>query len=368
MATGRVPTTANSPLTAKGDLFGYSTAPVRLAVGNDGEQIVADSSTSTGLRYQGSTAAGKNRIINGAMDFWQRNTTFGPTASTGIFTADRWNTTLNANTYTLARETSIVPTGFQYSYKLTAGTGGTALYLYQLIETQNCQDLAGKTVTLSAYCATSTSSTVDFIIYYNTAVDAGPAAGGWTAISTTTLSTTSTMPNAPQSAQFAIPSTAKTIFAQIKTTGNLAANATLCVTGVQLELGSVATAFSRAGGTIQGELAACQRYYWRDNGATNSPTIPVSYQVNSTTLGGNNPVVMRIAPSVSATYQNANYGTAWNLSQPTRAACTKTGSVASSFFSTPQTWAVCFDGGTFSPSPSAFQGSASNYFEASAEL
>jgi hypothetical protein len=39
MATGRVPTTANSPLTAKGDLFGYSTAPARLAVGNDGEQI-----------------------------------------------------------------------------------------------------------------------------------------------------------------------------------------------------------------------------------------------------------------------------------------------------------------------------------------
>ena len=54
MATGRVPTTANSPLTAKGDLFGYSTAPARLAVGLDGEQIVADSSAATGLKWQGS--------------------------------------------------------------------------------------------------------------------------------------------------------------------------------------------------------------------------------------------------------------------------------------------------------------------------
>jgi hypothetical protein len=67
MATGRVPTTANSPLTTKGDLFGYSTAPARLAVGLDGEQIVADSSTSTGLRYTANFSAGKNKVING---FW----------------------------------------------------------------------------------------------------------------------------------------------------------------------------------------------------------------------------------------------------------------------------------------------------------
>ena len=72
MATGRVPTTANSPLTAKGDLFGYSTTQARVAVGNDGETLVADSSTSTGLRYQATNEAGKNCIINGGMDIFQR--------------------------------------------------------------------------------------------------------------------------------------------------------------------------------------------------------------------------------------------------------------------------------------------------------
>jgi len=70
MATGRVPTTANSPLTAKGDLFTYSTTQARLAVGNDGETIVADSAATTGLRYQANFAAGKNKIINGAFDIW----------------------------------------------------------------------------------------------------------------------------------------------------------------------------------------------------------------------------------------------------------------------------------------------------------
>jgi len=51
MATGRVPTTANSPLTAKGDLFGYSTTQARLAVGTNGQVLTADSAETTGLKW-----------------------------------------------------------------------------------------------------------------------------------------------------------------------------------------------------------------------------------------------------------------------------------------------------------------------------
>jgi len=74
MASGRIPSTANSPITAKGDLFTFSTAPARLAVGNNGESLVADSAATTGLRYQPTQAAGKNGVINGGFDNWQRGT------------------------------------------------------------------------------------------------------------------------------------------------------------------------------------------------------------------------------------------------------------------------------------------------------
>jgi len=54
MATGRIPTTANSPLTAKGDLFTFSTGSAKLAVGSNNTTLIADSAEATGLKYAAS--------------------------------------------------------------------------------------------------------------------------------------------------------------------------------------------------------------------------------------------------------------------------------------------------------------------------
>jgi hypothetical protein len=91
------------------------------------------------------------------------------------------------------------------------------------------------------------------------------------------------------------------LFFAISPTGTAGAADYFEITGVQLELGSTATTFSRAGGTIQGELAACQRYCFAvTSGATDRTTSQGNYY-NSTTFVSTvaYPVTMRTTPSAT---------------------------------------------------------------------
>jgi hypothetical protein len=78
-----------------------------------------------------------------------------------------------------------------------------------------------------------------------------------------------------------------------------ASGSALDMWGFQFEAGSVATPFTTATGTLQGELAACQRYYWRN---TNSSTYAILAMglARSTTDAQFNfqfPTSMRVAPT-----------------------------------------------------------------------
>jgi hypothetical protein len=67
-----------------------------------------------------------------------------------------------------------------------------------------------------------------------------------------------------------------------------------------MELGSVPTQFSRTGGTIQGELAACQRYYYRAADASSSFGSVGLGMASSTTASAiwtQFPVSMRVKPT-----------------------------------------------------------------------
>ena len=281
MATGRVPTTANSPLTAKGDLFGYSTTQARVPVGNDGETIVADSSTSTGLRYTGNYAAGKNKIINGDFGIWQRGTTVSIPNVTDVFGPDRFNAyvAFTGGTSSWTQQTFTPGTapvaGYegQYFARITCGSTSSYTEFGQRIE--DVRTFAGQTVTFSFWAKASASLVFTPYIFqrYGSGGSAQTAVNG-SAITLTTSWTRYTVTLAVPSISGKTIGTSSSIFASLLYNSGTLNSATIDLWGWQVEAGSVATAFQTATGTIQGELAACQRYYYRQTAdATNPSTI-----------------------------------------------------------------------------------------------
>jgi hypothetical protein len=322
MATGRIPTTANSPLTVKGDLFGYSTTQARVPVGNDGETLVADSSTTTGLRYGANFAAGKNKIINGDFGINQRNFTSVSSISYGF---DRWLYAPSGATATYTSQTFTLGTAPVAGYegknfaRLTVTTGNDFARLTQLIE--SVRTFAGQTATLSFWAKGTNPTTAgnlkaSLTQYFGTG--GSPSANVDVTEQTFVLTANWTR----YSFTFSVPSI---IGKTIGTDNNdyLAVNLgqgtsassdawTLDLWGVQLEAGSTATAFQTATGTIQGELAACQRYYQVIGGVAFSYPLMGGYSVSGTDIRIPTPfpVQMRTSPTITknGTWEAINVG------------------------------------------------------------
>jgi hypothetical protein len=236
----------------------------------------------------------KNVIINGGMDIWQRGTS---SATSGAYTtADRWY--MNAASTTFSQETTVVPTGSRYSLKaLTSGT--TTVQFRQAIETMNAIGLAGKTVTLSGEYQASSTTTILTKLFYSTSVD-NSVTGSWTEITATSGGSVSAVNGSftKSSSVFAVPSTAKSLMVLFDT-GSVSTALSLYYANIQLEIGTQSSPFTRAGATIQGELAACQRYYLRFGGnAAYEPVGPMGTAYTTTQSAHNFTFEqMRVAPT-----------------------------------------------------------------------
>lgn len=309
-ATGPVPTVTNSmatEITAKGDLIvgtGSGTFD-NLAAGSNGETLVADSSTSTGLRWQGDFAAGKNKIINGDFGVWQRGTSgfsFG-----AAYNADRWafyrdgsgaTEAITQQTFTPgAAPVSGYESQFFWRYASTvAGSGGTEKVLYQRIE--DVRKFANQTVTVSFWAKADASRTITVALTQNF------GSGGSTSVTTSLTSQSVTTSWARYSASVSIPSiSGKTIgtssYLQLNLGFPVNVTETIDIWGVQLEAGSIATPFQTATGNPQGELAACQRYYWRATAGSIYQAFASGHAVSTTgaAVFVANPVIMRATPT-----------------------------------------------------------------------
>ena len=259
----------NTIVDAKGDLIAASAAdtPARLAVGNNGETLVADSSTSTGLRYNANFSAGKNKVINGDFGIWQRGTSF----SADGYTADRFAMRLSGATATTTRQSftvgqTDVPNNPTYFARLAVTTGDNSCRLETLLEDVVLS--SGQTFTLSFWAKGTNPAGGSMEIFSRQEF----GAGGSTAVATSqgTITLTASWQRFTKTFTYASVS-GKTIVANnsygfdIRQPGADTGVAawTLDIANVQLEIGSVATAFQTATGNLQAELAACQRYYYR---------------------------------------------------------------------------------------------------------
>ena len=258
------------------------------------------------------TAAGKNKIINGDFGIWQRGTSFTGYASR-TYTADRWTSEYSGTgaTRTVSRQTFTPGTapvsGYEGQYYLSynRSVAGTSPADYLTYRVEDVRTFAGQTATISFWAKANASMSLSDITFYQEF-----GSGGSATSTTTTPAKTITTSWARYTTTVSVPSVSgKTI----GTSSDLAiyfvlpnsGTFTFDIWGVQLEQGSTATPFQTASGTIQGELALCQRYYWRFTG-------PGAYSAygfgayGGTTTGYilmDNPVTFRTTPT-SLDYAN----------------------------------------------------------------
>jgi hypothetical protein len=253
----------------------------------------------------GGFAAGKNKIINGDFNINQRN--FTTSTTSGTFGFDRFSSIMVDGTVTYSAQTfttgAAPVAGYEGKNFARIVTTGQTLATARANLTQGIEDvraLAGQTATVS-FWAKAATGTPKIAIELNQSFGSGgsPSSGVQAYAGQVTLSTSW----ARYSATIAIPSiSGKTIGTNPDSalqlnlfvsagsnfnarTGSLGIQSnTFDIWGVQVEAGSIATPFQTATGSIGGELALCQRYYYRNTQASNFTLLPYTASATSTTV------------------------------------------------------------------------------------
>tara|TARA_B110000208_G_scaffold95854_1_gene120131 strand:- start:958 stop:2142 length:1185 start_codon:yes stop_codon:yes gene_type:complete len=289
-------------------------------------------------------AGRRNLIINGAMQVAQRGASETGVNTGGYYTCDRMEINISSlGTYTVTQEAD-APEGFVNSFKVDCTTADASpsssnyVFFTHKIEGQNLQHLKKGTanalpVTLSFWVKSNMTGTYQFNardndnVRYISASYTINVADTWEYKTLLIAGDTTGAPdndaNESLKLEWWLDSGSNFNSGSLNTSWTAASNANRNVgttvnigdstsnywqlTGVQLELGKVATPFEHR--SYGEELAACQRYYWRavdvpsNTGNNRYGFYDASpYQTSPTVYGVLKfPVRMRAAPSFTVT-------------------------------------------------------------------
>lgn len=282
---------------------------------------VADSQDNLGGAVA-PVVSGKNFIINGGYDIFQRSTFNSQTGS--AYALDRWYSGVGG-TVTVTQQTTGAPAGSQYCMRIAYNAASSFANQFQALESANASLLAGQTVTATvlvranATWAATASQGLNFYVEKNSTANT-LTGGTWSSISSTSV-TGAAIATGTGSTNW----TKLTITCAIPNDGTAAgvrlrigesvvgpSGAYWEMAQAQLEIGSVATPFARAGGSIGGELALCQRYFQVVGGVANGYPLIGGYSVSGTPIY--TPILfavpMRTTPTITknGTWESANTG------------------------------------------------------------
>jgi hypothetical protein len=197
--------------------------------------------------------------------------------------------------------------GYEGNYYLSYANADTSIGHVMRQKIENVTTFAGQTVTVSFWAKINSGTKT---LSMNIVQDFGTGGSSSAAVAVTFVDTTLTTSWKRFIGTAAVPSIAgKTI----GTNSNLniplqvaAGNGTLDTWGWQVEAGSVASPFTTATGTLQGELNACQRYYYRETAQTAYSLFGSGIAYSTTAVNGyiKFPVTMRTVPASLDTSSN----------------------------------------------------------------
>jgi hypothetical protein len=317
--------TDQTPLTTKGDLFTFTTVDARIGVGANDTVLTADSAQASGLKWATPISpVNKNYLINGGFAISQRGTSFtAGNNNDDAYTLDRWYILSDTNdVIDVTQDTTTVPTNGQFAIALDVETVNKKFGIATIIENKDVIGLVGNTVTFSFKAKVSSTTKLDnvkaAIVAWSGTADTvtSDIISAWGAEGTNpTLIANATYENSPANLSLTTSYATYSISAAVDTasTTNLilfvwsdVTDTTLgdflYISETKLELGSTATAFQYAGGTIASELSDCQRYYFHYKSGNNVSITMVGYFSTGTIIGVIPfPTQMRIAPTMVST-------------------------------------------------------------------